>query len=85
MILARQLGQRSRTTKRLRAAIVWQQMATKTRTLAVFTCGEATQVWSVMQAKRCAIFSSPLGRENVLSNFGVHIILYTRFCYLLHL
>ena len=32
------------------------------------------RIWSVMHTKRGAIFSSPLGRENVVSDFGVHII-----------
>ena len=35
--------------------------------------------WSVMHTKRGAIFSSPLGRENIVANFGVHIILYALF------
>ena len=41
--------------------------------------------WSVMHTKRGAIFSSPLGRENIVSDFGVHIILYARFHHPLHL
>ena len=34
-----------------------------------------------MHTKRGAIFWSPLGRQNVVSDFGVHIILYARFCH----
>ena len=45
-----------------------------------FLLGTCVTYWSVMHTKRGAIFSSPLGRENVVFDFGVHIILYARFC-----
>ena len=47
-------------------------------------CADA-MFWSVMHTKRGAIFWSPLGRENFVSDFGVHIILYARFHHPLHL
>ena len=32
-----------------------------------------------MHTKRGAIFLRPLGRGNIVTNFGVHVILYARF------
>ena len=45
------------------------------------SCGNG----SVMHTKRGSLFLSPLGRENIVSDLGVRIILDAQFCHPLHL